>query len=96
MPACSALLATWHPSCRPNCSPALPCGLTYTCLGQPLPCPYPLAVPPLAICSLLLLVLPPALSAGEHQAQVLRELERGYNAGLRRQLGGNRTVGLGL
>jgi hypothetical protein len=39
---------------------------------------------------------PAAGPAGDRQAQVLSELERGYQAGLRRQLASTRTAGLGL
>lgn len=43
-----------------------------------------------------LLPTPLALSAGEQQQKVLGDLEREFASGLRRQLGTNRTVGLGL
>jgi hypothetical protein len=38
----------------------------------------------------------PAIMKREGQAQVLRDLERGYQEGLRRQMQSGRTVGLGL
>ena len=38
---------------------------------------------------------PPSRRAGDAQARVLTQLEREFESGLRRQLGGNRAAGLG-